>query len=73
MDAEERTVMQRENERGRVVVAGKRTDDGARCTVVAVHEFGGTWALYPHGFGKFGVRLSKADAGSVAAAILADS
>jgi hypothetical protein len=49
-------MMQRDNELGRVVVDGRRTDDGDRCTLVAVHErSGGCWAFYPHGFGKFGV------------------
>jgi hypothetical protein len=65
------TVMQRENERRRVVVAGRRTDDGARCSLVAVHEFGGGWALYPHGAGQLGVRMSGPDAVAVAQAILA--
>jgi hypothetical protein len=57
--------MQRENERGRVVVDGKRTDDGDLCTLIVVHEVGGTWALYPHGWGKFGVRLPAAAAATV--------
>ena len=51
-------VMQRENEAGRVVVDGKRTDDGTRCALVVVRELGGTYALYPHGAAKLGVRLS---------------
>lgn len=64
--------MQRDNELGRVVVDGKRTDDGDRCTLVVVHErSGGCWVFYPHGFGKFGVRLSKQDALTVAQAVLA--
>ena len=41
------TVMQRENEAGRVVLVGRRTDDGAQCSVISIHEFGGAWALYP--------------------------
>lgn len=66
------TVMQRENERGRVAVDGHRIDDGERCKLLAVHEYsGGTWAIYPHGVGKLGVRLSPADAVAVARAILA--
>ncbi|MCA1600371.1 MAG: hypothetical protein LC776_01565 [Acidobacteria bacterium] len=62
--------MQRENEHSRVVVDGKRTDDNTRCSLVVIHEVGGTWALYPHGWGKFGVRLSKAEAIKAAQAIL---
>lgn len=64
-------VMQRENERERVVVEGKRTDDGAQCTVVVIHECTGYWGFYPYGFGKFGVRLPGAEAVTVAQAILA--
>jgi hypothetical protein len=65
------SVMQRENERARLTAAGKRTDDGARCTLLAVREIGGTWALYPHGAGQLGVRLPVAEAEKVARAILA--
>lgn len=65
-------VMQRDNEHGRVAVEGRRTDDGDWCTLVVVHEVtGGCWALYPHGWGRFGVRLARADAIQVAEAILA--
>lgn len=64
-------VMQRENiERSRTVVDGRRIDDGDLCTLVAVHETGGTWALYLHGWGKFGVRLPQAEAIRMARAIL---
>ncbi|MGQ0777260.1 MAG: hypothetical protein ACT4NY_23075 [Pseudonocardiales bacterium] len=62
---------QLDNERSRTVVEGRRTDDGDLCTLVAVHETGGTWALYPHGWGKLGVRLANAEAVRVAQAILA--
>ncbi|HEU0128114.1 MAG TPA: hypothetical protein VFQ48_05855 [Pseudonocardiaceae bacterium] len=66
-------VMQRDNEISRVVVDGRRTDDGDQCTLVVVHErYGGGWAFYPHGFGKFGVRLEKSSATKVAQTILAD-
>ncbi|MCA1672957.1 MAG: hypothetical protein LC799_12430 [Actinobacteria bacterium] len=72
-DTSEPAIMQRDNEISRVVVDGRRTDDGDRCTLVVVHErYGGTWAFYPHGFGKFGVRLEKSAAAEVAQAILAD-
>ena len=63
------TVMQRENERGRLTVDGWCTDDGAQCTLLVVAEVGGTWALYPHGWGKFGVRLAAPAAETLAAAI----
>ncbi|MGH3903044.1 MAG: hypothetical protein ACRDTE_02415 [Pseudonocardiaceae bacterium] len=65
------TVMQRENETSRVNLDGRRTDDGARCTLVAIRELGGSWALYPHGADKLGVRLHKEEAAKVARAILA--
>ena len=64
-------VMQHENEVGRVVLVGRRTDDGAQCSVIVIHEFGGAWALYPHGVSRLGVRLGKEDAATVARAILA--
>ena len=63
--------MQRENETNRVVVNGRRTDDGDLCKLVAIREIGGAWALYPHGVKKFGVRLGNEDAATVARAILA--
>ena len=38
-------IMQRDNEISRVVVDGRRADDGDRCTLVVVHErYGGGWA-----------------------------
>lgn len=64
-------VMQRRNETNRVVLNGRRTDDGDLCTLVAIREVGGVWALYPHGVNKFGVRLGKDDAAKVARAMLA--
>lgn len=64
--------MQRENERERLTVNGKRTDDGRKCTLLAVCEVGGTWELYPHGVTQLGVRITKAEADKVAQAILAD-
>jgi hypothetical protein len=59
-----------EKERSRLVVDGKRIDNAERCTLVVVHELGGSWAWYPHGFGKFGVRLPRTEAVKVAQAIL---
>lgn len=61
--------MQRD-ERSRMTAVRKRTDDGSKCTLLAVHEVGGHWCLYPHGWGKFEVRLPKDDAVKVAQAIL---
>lgn len=59
-----------EKERSRLVVDGQRADDGDRCTVVVIHERTGYWGVYPHGFGKFGVRLPRAEAVKLAHAIL---
>lgn len=67
----DKPVRQHKDERSRVVVAGRRTDDGDVCTLVAVCEVGGTWALYPHGAQQLGVRLAQAAALKVARAILA--
>ncbi|MGH3930468.1 MAG: hypothetical protein ACRDTF_10885 [Pseudonocardiaceae bacterium] len=65
-------VMQRDNERSRIVVEGCRADDGDRCKLVVVHEvIGNCWSLFPHGADQFGVRLAQADAVTVAQAILA--
>ncbi|MGQ0774478.1 MAG: hypothetical protein ACT4NY_08690 [Pseudonocardiales bacterium] len=66
----EKPVKQHENELSRVVVVGRRTDDGDQCTLVVVREVGGTWALHPHGDGKLEVRLAGAEALKVAQAIL---
>ena len=52
--------MQRDNEHSRVMVDGRRTDDGSRCSLLIIHEVGGTLALYPHGRDEFGVRLTRA-------------
>jgi hypothetical protein len=69
----EPTIIQRENERDRLTVDGKRTDDGSKCTLLAVREIGDSWALYPHGSAQLGVRVAIAEAYKVAQAILADS
>ena len=66
-------VMQRENELGRLIVAGKRTDNGEKCTLIAVREISGTWALYPHGAAQLGVRIAQPAAETLAAAIQTDS
>ncbi len=65
--------MQRENERSRAVVIGKRSDDGTKCTLLAVRETNGHWCLYPHGVGTLGVRLPRAEAERLARVILADA
>ncbi len=66
-----RRVMQRENERARVLVDGKRTDDDTDCMLVVVHErIGDCWAFYPHGVGRFGVRLTKVAALKMAKEII---
>ena len=64
-------IMQRENERRRLTAAGQRTDDGTACTLLAVRETDGIWALYPHGAEQLGVRLSAQEAQRVAQAIIA--
>ena len=63
-------VMQLEGERHRHTVQGLRTDDHSRCTLVVVEEIGGTVALYPHGWDRWGVRIAITDAHSLARAIL---
>ncbi len=62
---------QRENERSRIAVEGHLVADDQQCTLVVIHERAGdTWAIFPHGVGKLGVRLAKAEAVRVAQAIL---
>jgi len=63
--------MQRQNETKRVVVNGRRTDDGDLCKLVVIREIGGAWEFYPHGVKRFGVRLNEEDAVAVAPTILA--
>lgn len=63
-------ITKRGDEISRVSVTGRRVEDNDKCTLVVIREAGGTWALYPHGFGKFGVRLPKDEAVQVAKAIL---
>lgn len=64
-------MLQRVNERSREVIDGRRTDDDTRCSLLLIHEVGGTCALYPHGAKQLGVRLTKENADAVAQAILA--
>lgn len=66
-------VMQRENEASRVVLDGKRTDDGTNCSLVMVRERSGARALYPHGAAQLGVRLPETEAVRMARTILADA
>ncbi|MDQ3150486.1 MAG: hypothetical protein M3R63_01765 [Actinomycetota bacterium] len=63
----------REKEHSRLVADGERTDNGERCSLVLVHETGGTWAAYPHGAAQLGVRLSRTEAVKVAQKILDDA
>ncbi|HEU0089553.1 MAG TPA: hypothetical protein VFQ77_18235, partial [Pseudonocardiaceae bacterium] len=58
-------IMQRDNEHGRVVVPGRRTDDGERCALVVIHERSGDWAFLPHGATQLGVRVSGVNAVTV--------
>lgn len=63
--------MQLKDERSRTVVEGHRTDNGALCSLLAVHERTGAWVLLPHADPKLGVRLTPAEARTLAQAILA--
>ncbi|HEU0086688.1 MAG TPA: hypothetical protein VFQ77_03410 [Pseudonocardiaceae bacterium] len=65
-------IMQRDNEHGRVVVPGRRTDDDERCALVVIHERTGDWAFLPHGTTQLGVRVSGPNEAKVARRILAD-
>ncbi|HEU0087791.1 MAG TPA: hypothetical protein VFQ77_09090 [Pseudonocardiaceae bacterium] len=67
----EPVIMQRENERSRIAVEGWLIEGGERCKFLAIHECTGDWAVFPHGAGKLGVRLSRAAAVKVAREILA--
>ncbi len=67
----EPVIMQLANERARVAVDGWLVEGGERCKFLAIHERTGDWAVYPHGVGKLGVRLPRAEAITVARAILA--
>lgn len=63
-------VFQLHGERSRVVVTGRRTDDGDRCELVVITDTGGSVALYPHGATQLGVRVDEAAAVTMAQAIL---
>lgn len=63
----------REKEHSRLVAEGTRTDNGECCSLVLVHETGGTWAAYPHGAAQLGVRLPRVQAVKVARKILDDA
>ncbi|MGH3815077.1 MAG: hypothetical protein ACRDUV_21970 [Pseudonocardiaceae bacterium] len=50
----------RNDERGRLISIGCRTDTGERCTLLVIHEADGSWSF--HGLGALaGVKLGKAD------------
>lgn len=55
-------------ERIRLVVSGRRTDDGSACTLLVIHEDSGTWAI--HGLGNQGMRVSAADMAALGEAIV---
>ncbi len=55
-------------ERGRLTAQGRCTDDDSNCTLLVIHEAGGSWAI--HGLGTPGVRLSKVEMVSLAEKIL---
>lgn len=55
-------------ERGRLVMQGRHTDDGAWCALTVVHETDGAWTI--HGLGATGVRLSAVDMVELVTAIL---
>ena len=63
-------IMQTCQERSTISARGKTTGDDDRCTSVLMNEVGGTWAWYPYGWGKFGVRLPQEEAVKIARAIL---
>jgi hypothetical protein len=64
--------MQRDNERRRVVVNGRRTDDGTHCALVVIHERSGHWALYPHGADQLSVRIRAKDVLALGKIIMTD-
>ncbi|MGH3937352.1 MAG: hypothetical protein ACRDTG_01750 [Pseudonocardiaceae bacterium] len=70
-DQPDKPIMQLKDELSRTVVEGHRTDDGAVCSLVAVHESTGAWVLHPHADPRLGVRLIQAEARTLAQAILA--
>jgi hypothetical protein len=64
-------VFQLKGERERLVVTGRRTDDDGRCELLVIADLSGSFALYPHGVDRFGVRLECQDAVRMALVILA--
>lgn len=64
-------IFQLKGERERLVVTGRRTDDDARCELLVIADLSGSFALYPHGVDRFGVRLERQAAVRVAQVILA--
>ncbi|MGH3669381.1 MAG: hypothetical protein ACRDSH_01915 [Pseudonocardiaceae bacterium] len=63
-------VMQRDDERARVVLAGQRTDTGDGATLLALQELCGAWVLYSP-LGEPGIRITREDATTLAEQILA--
>jgi hypothetical protein len=58
-----------QRERGRMTAQGRCTDDDSDCTLLVIHEAGGTWSI--HGLGAPGVRLRQAEMVALAEKILA--
>jgi hypothetical protein len=64
-----RDTLHSHRERSRLTAQGRYTDDDSNCTLLVIHEAGGSWAI--HGLGAPGVRLSQAEMVVLAEKILA--
>jgi hypothetical protein len=64
----ELSVTQWRTELGRLTAQGRRTDDDSRCTLLVINEADGSWSF--HGLGAPGVKLSRADATTLAQGIV---
>jgi hypothetical protein len=63
-------MVQRENKHSRPMIDRRRTDGGAQCSLLVIHEASRMWALYPHSGIEFEVRLTQAHADALARAVL---
>ena len=64
------TEQHRHRERDRLIVLGRRSDSGERCTLLVVNEADGSWSF--HGLGaSAGVKLGQADTVALVELILA--
>jgi hypothetical protein len=68
VNAEQPEALHFQRERGRLQASGHRTDDDSICTLLAIHETDGRWAI--HGLGAPGVHLTNAVIANLAEAIL---